>query len=149
MSRQQDEQGVVLTAYTSNTEAVLRAKEEQTEFLGARRRTIKCSSNHWIRSECSDRMSSACQHMYFHTSPHLLAQTSRSSVCFRVRCTGVFLVQQLRAQLPRGPVRPEHSGLRRSVKVDLHGPDASAFGCSSDPALTPELLEPFPWRRQQ
>lgn len=36
MSRQQDEQGVVLTAYTSNTEAVLRAKEEQTEFLGAR-----------------------------------------------------------------------------------------------------------------
>ncbi|CAM4695059.1 unnamed protein product [Leuciscus chuanchicus] len=39
MSRQQDEQGVVLTAYTSNTEAVLRAKEEQTEFLGASRKT--------------------------------------------------------------------------------------------------------------
>jgi len=36
MSRQQDEQGVVLTAYTSNTEAVLKAKEEQTDFLGAR-----------------------------------------------------------------------------------------------------------------
>lgn len=37
MSRQQDEQGVVLTAYTSNTEAVLVAGcKEQTEFLGAR-----------------------------------------------------------------------------------------------------------------
>ncbi|KAK7133594.1 hypothetical protein R3I94_015462 [Phoxinus phoxinus] len=39
MSRQQDEQGVVLTAYTSNTEAVLRAKEDQTDFLGASRKT--------------------------------------------------------------------------------------------------------------
>lgn len=37
MSRQQDEQGVVLTAYTSNTEAVLAARcTEQTEFLGVR-----------------------------------------------------------------------------------------------------------------
>ncbi|ROL44024.1 hypothetical protein DPX16_10308 [Anabarilius grahami] len=35
MSRQQDEQGVVLTAYTSNTEAVLAAScTEQTELLG-------------------------------------------------------------------------------------------------------------------
>ncbi|XP_051732467.1 rho GTPase-activating protein 18 isoform X3 [Ctenopharyngodon idella] len=40
MSRQQDEQGVVLTAYTSNTEAVLVAGcKEQTEFLGASRKT--------------------------------------------------------------------------------------------------------------
>ncbi|XP_048064159.1 rho GTPase-activating protein 18 isoform X3 [Megalobrama amblycephala] len=40
MSRPQDEQGVVLTAYTSNTEAVLTAGcREQTEFPGVSRKT--------------------------------------------------------------------------------------------------------------
>ncbi|XP_016100154.1 rho GTPase-activating protein 18-like [Sinocyclocheilus grahami] len=40
MSRQQDEQGVVLTAYTSNSEALPAIScKEQTEFLGASRRT--------------------------------------------------------------------------------------------------------------
>lgn len=37
MSRQQDEQGVVLTAYTSNSEALPAiSSKEQTEFPGAR-----------------------------------------------------------------------------------------------------------------
>uniref|UniRef100_A0A8C1NPG4 Rho GTPase activating protein 18 n=1 Tax=Cyprinus carpio TaxID=7962 RepID=A0A8C1NPG4_CYPCA len=40
MSRQQDEQGVVLTAYTSNSEALSAIScKEQTEFPGASRRT--------------------------------------------------------------------------------------------------------------
>ncbi|XP_039520212.1 rho GTPase-activating protein 18 isoform X1 [Pimephales promelas] len=98
MSRQQDEQGVVLTAYTSNTEAVLRAKEEQTDFLGA-------------------------------------------------RCTGVFLDQQLRAQLPLGSCRPEHSGLGRSRRTGQYnvqrsrGPDKAPYQrCSSQDSLDEQVM---------